>query len=446
VKLTVPPRGATVHLRATPGDAPEFTTYSTLTVAAGAAPALDMPMQLKPYQHENKLFGYLPDYPIGSQPYFDRENRAFMVENGQLMCPRDGSWDAVRPPGSPSTTKIAFDRDNAAHLIARNGSRASLLRSTDGGRTFDTFEIPGRPATFDIEQFSGHNLPDGPPPFVRFTRTSRDPKLKWRSTNDLELFVPRTSDGGIEIGEPILISKSCIGLSAHSGIPSTIVSRDSKVHVAWGEATDPAAKAPGVPTYVVTYDRDTGTLGKPALIGYGPPANDVHNSPSITIDSKGFLHVLIGTHGRPFQYASSTQPNDAGGGWTEPVTTGDKLRPTYIGFVCGKDDALHVVYRLWRTGEPFPHSSHATLAHQRKLPGRPWEPPQILVTAPFSEYSIFYHRLTIDRGGRLFLSKDYWSTYWFYRNDQPGSKGHWRSLLMSPDGGDSWRLASGNDL
>ena len=82
------------------------------------------------------------------------------------------------------------------------------------------------------------------------------------------------------------------------------------------------------------------------------------------------------------------------------------------------------------------------MAYQRKRPDQPWEPPKILCHAPFSEYSIFYHRLTIDQKGRLFLSKDYWSTHWFYRNDHFGDR---RSLLMSPDGGDTWKLAGKED-
>ena len=73
----------------------------------------------------------------------------------------------------------------------------------------------------------------------------------------------------------------------------------------------------------------------------------------------------------------------------------------------------------------------------------PWMPPRILVVSPFSEYSIFYHRLTIDRAGRLFLSYDYWSTYWFYRTDHWGTR---RALLMSSDNGDTWKLAQTQDL
>ncbi|MEA3400111.1 MAG: BNR-4 repeat-containing protein [Armatimonadota bacterium] len=448
------------HVRVTPHDTPSVSTYSTITLKPGEAPAtgpLEMPIQLRPYEHENEQFGYLPDYPVNNQPYFDPVNRPYMRTGGGLATWRDGRWaetemqSAVtsRPEafeGSAvglASTKVAFDRDGDLYLPAVCAGSNTLLHSADGGRTFAAYEVPGQRGTIDIEQFSGHNVPEGPPPLVRFRRTARDPNLRWRSINDLELFVPRKVDGRIEIGEPILITRQCIGLSAHSGIPSSVVSRGPKVHVAWGEATDPAGDAPGVPTFVVTYDRQTGELGEPALLGYGPPPNDVHNSPSITMDSEGYLHVLIGTHGRPFQYCRSQAPNDASSGWTEPVTAGEGLNQTYIGLVCGEDDALHVVFRLWRSGEPFPNSTHATLAYQRKRPGQPWEPPRVLVVAPFSEYSIFYHRLTVDHSGRLFISYDYWSTHWFYRNDHFGNR---RALLMSPDGGETWKLAETRDL
>ena len=129
-------------------------------------------------------------------------------------------------------------------------------------------------------------------------------------------------------------------------------------------------------------------------------------------------------------------------GTTEPESIGN--RQTYIGLVCGPDDTLHLVFRMWRSGtEPFPHSSHATLAYQRKRPGKGWEEPRVLVVAPFSEYSIFYHRLSIDRAGRLFLSYDYWSTFWFYRTDHRGRR---RALMMSPDGGDEWKLVASEDF
>ena len=465
-RYTVPAEGVAqvCHLRATPVEDPDFSTYSTLTVEGGVAPAakpLNMPLVLTPYRHENEQFGYLSDYPVESQVYFAPENRPFVQTSTGIATRRDGHWETIdfrnavtRPDGSPdgrsfsfSSSKIAFDSRGDVYVLARSGRQDVLLHSTDGGSKFTAYPIAGRDdlsRSLDIEQFSGHNVPDGPPPIIRFTRTASDPQRIWRRIHDLELLLPEKSDAGLSLGKPILISRQCIGLAAHSGIPSSVVSRGGKVHVAWAEATDPADDVPGVPTYVATCDRKTRTLGKPALVGYGLPPNDIHNSPSITIDSRGYLHVLVGTHGRPFPYARSLKPNDAHAGWTQPVPMGEGLRQTYIGLVCGPDDTLHAVFRLWRSGtEPFPASYYGTLAYQRKRPGQPWEAPRVLLVPPFSEYSVYYHRLTIDRRGRLFLSYDYWSTYWFYRNDHRGNR---RALLTSPDGGQTWKLAENRDM
>ncbi len=464
VRFTVPDNQQAVCVRATPAESPDFSTYATLTVRPGAAPIdrpLKLPLTMKPYEHENEQFGYLPDYPVDNQVCFDHENRPYVNKGSAIVALRDGKWvetalastatggdkELAGQRFSAASSKIAFDPEGGVYLVARSGQMAALLHSADGGKTFAAYAIPGRERSsrsFDIEQFSGHNGSDGPPPFIRVTYIASDPKHFWRRINDLELFVPRREGDSIVMGEPILLSKLCIGLAMHSGAPSSIVSRGTKVHVTWGEATDPEEKVPGVPAYVVTYDRETKTLGKPALVGYGAPANDVHNSPSITMDSRGYLHVLAGTHGSPFPYARSLKPNDAGGGWTEAVPTSADWRQTYIGLVCGADDSLHLACRIWRTAtEPHPASLHATLGHLRKPADGPWEEPQWLVVPPFSEYSVFYHRLTIDRLGRLFLSYDCWSTYWFYRTDHPGDR---RALMMSSDGGEHWKLVEAKDF
>ena len=458
VRYRVPAEGDTwtCHVRATPLDDTGVSTFSTLEVRRGVAPAtqpLTIPLVLKPYRHENELFGYLPEYPLANQVYFDMQNRPVVAATAGASIWRDGGWteaasarllDGTLAPFRLLTSKVAFDRDNGMYLIGEQGGAPALLRSRDGGTSFASHPIPGR-GYFDIEQFSGHNLPAGPPPFLRFTLTKKDPKVFWRRLNDLALFLPEWGpDGALSIGEPILLSKKCIGCSMHSGIPSSIVSRGSRVHVAWGEATEPEENAPGVPTFVATYDRETGALGAPVLIGYGPPANDVHNTPCITMDSQGYLHILVGTHGRTFLYARSLKPNDAGGGWTEAEAIGPGLRQTYVGLVCDPNDTLHLVFRLWRNDTTyFPAGNYACLAYMSKDPGGPWSEPRPLIVAPFSEYSIYYHRLTIDRAGQLFLSYDYYSTFWFYRTDHWGTR---RALLTSRDRGETWKLAELCDL
>ena len=455
----VPSKGAEwkCYVRASVLDETGFSTWSSVTLRRGVAPAqspVKVPVKLEPYRHENEQFGYLPEYPLDNQVYFDMKNRPFVVSSDGVFSLRGGAWiktaKARRPdtdrviPIRPVGTKIAFDRNNDVYLLGRDSSSTVLLRSGDHGSTFTAWPVPGS-GSFDIEQFSGHNLISGPPPLARFRETARDPKLIWLRINDLDLILPaKKPDGSIVMGDPIAVSKECIGLSTHSGIPSAIVSRGDKVHITWGEATLPEEKAPGVPTYVATYNRSTGELGSPALVGYGPPANDVHNSPCITMDSKGYLHVLIGTHGRTFKYVRSVSSNSASGGWTEAEDVRSGLRQTYIGMVCDHDNTLHLVFRLWlNDNKYFPAGHYANLAHMSRLQGKKWSDARPLVVAPFSEYSIFYHRLTIDRKGALFLSYDYWSTYWFYRTDHSGNR---RSLLMSPDSGNTWKLASSSEF
>jgi hypothetical protein len=449
VWFAIPETSETVHLRATSG---HYTTYSTLIAKAGIAPAqnpIPMPLVLKPFQHENEQFGYLPQYPTENQVYFNAKNQPFIRASQGIASWRNNAWatsgteQAVSSAHAGPWTKVAFDSEGGIYVLAMTKGAPALLYSKDNGQTFTTYPLPkDSPTSFDIEQFSGHNIPDEPPPIVQFRRTQSDPNLFWRKFGDMELLLPRKTENGIEWSDPIFITDKSLGVSSHSGIPSSIVSRGSKIHVAWGEATDPDEDVPGVPAYVATYDRETGELTEPVLIGYGAPANDVHNTPCITMDSKGYLHVLTGTHGSPFHYSKSLKPNDVTGGWTDPIPVGEKLRQTYIGLVCDPDDTLHLVFRLWR--EDFhPTSYCATLSHMSKKPNEPWSEPNVLVVAPYTEYSIYYHRLTIDQKGRLFLSYDYWSTFWYYRTDHKGRR---RSLLTSPDGGKTWKLADNEDL
>ena len=408
---------------------------------------------MKPYRHENALFGYRAEYPLTNQVYFDGKNRPFISSEIGVFRGHDNRWletsEVTQPDGSaerfrPLSSKVAFDKNDTVYLIGETDGPASLLYSHDAGKSFRACPLP-RGGSFDLEQFSGHNTPDGPPPLAHYTLTEKDPRLIWRRLNDLDLLLPeQDARGVILVGAPISVSKKCIGFSAHSGIPSSLVSRGSKVHVAWAEATDPQENAPGVPTFAATYDRETKTLGPPMLAGYGPPANDVHNTPCITMDSQGYLHLLIGTHGRTFKYVRSLQPNDTGAGWTEAEDIGPGLRQTYVGLVCDQNDVLHLAFRLWYDDRAyFPAGHYATLAYMSKRPGEAWSKPQPLVVAPFSEYSVFYHRLTIDHAGRLFLSYDYWSTFWFYRTDHWGSR---RALMMSPDAGKTWQLTTMDDL
>ena len=235
LKLTVPQKGEKweCRVRATPLGESGFTTYSTVIAKRGKAPAadpLDIPLVLKPYRRENQLFGYLPDYPTDAEPYFDSRNRPYILTEDSLFTLQNGAWSAthlcdaihgMEPEKAVSrTSKVAFDGDDDIYLVATVDGMPHFLHSSDGGLSFDAHEVNGGVA-FDIEQFSGHNYPSGPPPFLRYSYVERVPNVGGRYK--LELFAPEKAEDGITWPNPTLISERCTGLSAHSGIPASIV-------------------------------------------------------------------------------------------------------------------------------------------------------------------------------------------------------------------------------
>jgi hypothetical protein len=476
LEYTLPDSGGearTTRLVIGPQDGTEYTTYASLSASTKrkTAKPLSTPLRLRPYRHENAQFGYWSDYPTTWEKYVDLNNRPSVRVPEGIKTLRDGEWqlsdfsetvesttkrfEGTSFESNRQWTKIAYDADNDMYFTGRADDRWALLHSRDGGRNFTAYELRSDEETIDtfvdmgIEHFTGHNVPSGPPAIIREIKKGGPTEEKpWATVSDLELIPVDKRDGKLDVSDPVLLSENSLGIGSHSGLPGVAASSDSRIHVVWGEATDPDGDAPGVPTYVVSYDLERQELlGNPALVGYGKPTNDAHNRPAITMDSEGYLHVLTGTHGDTFNYARSKMPDTAHDGWTDAVPVGDGLDGTYIGLVCDSNDTLHLVYRLWQNGEePFPNAYHGKLVYQRKPKGESWESPRNLVVSAFPDYSVFYHRLTIDRQDRLMLSYDYWSTFRFYRQDYPEQQGHHRKTMFSDDGGDSWELLQNDDL
>ncbi len=113
--------------------------------------------------------------------------------------------------------------------------------------------------------------------------------------------VPEKRAGRLVIAEPVTVSRNSVGVSSHSGVPSALVSRGPRIHIVWAEATDPKEKVPGVPTYVVTYERKQKRfLGKPVLFGYGAPPKDIHNRPSFSWTAAATCRCWRACTGSPF--------------------------------------------------------------------------------------------------------------------------------------------------
>ncbi|MCE5239470.1 BNR repeat-containing protein [bacterium] len=460
---------------------PAVITSAGVEVRVGASPvgrSLALPIALQPYEHESFQFGYAPDFEP-NEVYFDLHNSPVMrqrtehrtlstglqvLENGRFV--ERSFMDAIKAAyptykgmyGASGFlgAKVAFDGAGWAHTMLRigieGGNRLLLLATPDMGRSWQVAEVPG--SAFDIEQFTGHNALQQTPPVLAYVFVKEHPAT-FAAYHDLFLYLPRLQGGRIVLGDPVKVAENCVGSCQHSGGPASTSTRDGKTHIVWGEIAPD--DAPGVPTYVATYDQATGKVSEKVLLGYAPPVNDVHNVPAICQDSQGYIHVILGSHGQPFQYVRSLRPNDASA-WTKPepvLSAGyvdDKTGPqgqgrqTYCSLVCGPDDTLYIAYRQWRrNADPFhPDQIYAALSVQSKPKEGPWGPAQPMVVPPVPGYSIYYHKLTIDRRGRLFLSYSHWTND-VYQEDWPDLY-HNRALVMSADGGKTWKLATTDDL
>jgi len=472
-----------VRLSAQAVENADLTTSRALEVRVGESPVgepLDLPITLRRYTHESVQFGYTPDY-MTNEVYFDSDNRPWIRQRTEsvysstsIFILEDEGWverpfiDAVRAAypeyksaygaGGFLGAKIAFDGDGGAYTLLRlsleGGRQAVVVYTFDRGLTYGVAPIPG--GSFDIEQFTGHNALDRVPPILTYTNTGSHP-ARFASYNDLHMYLPSREGDELVMGEPIFIAHNCLGSCQHSGGPASTVTRDGKTFVVWGEIAPD--DTPGVPTYVATVDHATRTVGEKVLLGYGPPVNDVHNVPAITMDTAGYLHVLIGSHGQAFQYVRSLKPNDAYGGWTDPIPAltsgyisehtdadGDG-RQTYISLVCGPDDALHSAFRQWRQGpdEHLPNKIFAALSVQRRPANGDWSVGLPIVVPPVAGYSIYYHKLTIDRAGNLYLSYSYWTSDNTYQDDFPGRYEH-NAVVTSKDSGLTWKLVETSDF
>ena len=468
-----------------------------------ASPGGRTPIVLEKLKHEEALFGWRPPF-TPNVPSFDSEDRPYirsrtesLDETGFVHTLRGLRWaqcdflDAVRKavPDFASTaqgggwlpSRVVFDRDDHAYTLLQvrrtdKGVKNLLLYSRDRCATWQAYPLP--PGAFSIEHWTGHNPIAGPPAIALMTKKADHP-ARWASHMTLTLLFPRKTADGLELGEPVFVTDNCLGMAQHSGGASFAATKDGRTHFLWVETFAKVGKSArawlhdhalkrkpyvtrtregkqGSPTYIATYDHKTRQLGEAVLLAYAPPRDDVHNTPGVSLDSEGHLHVITGAHGEPFYHLRSRKPNDAYGGWDGPSATlhggsktpdgKDMARQTYLAMVIDQDDTIHIAYRQWRQGvDPYHDGkNYAALSYQRKRKGLRWEDARPLVVAPMPGYSIYYHKLALDHRGRLYLSYSYWNPDEPYKS-LPG-RYHFRSMLVSRDGGETWHLATTGDF
>jgi hypothetical protein len=274
----------------------------------------------------------------------------------------------------------------------------------------------------------------------------------------LYVLQPRFEGDRLVLPDPVPVSERALGLVQAAGGASFAATVGATTYIVWAEVAPP--DAPGSPVFVAAYDQTTGTLGAPQQVATARPLNDDHTTPGIVADSKGLLHVLSGGHNSPFMYTHTTDPADPAS-WSpeEPVLMSGYVRPeeqgdgsgrqTYASLVCMPDDALVVVFRQWRRGvdAAFRGQPYHALSVQRLDPGGTWsEARRIIYCGRHRGYAQYYQKMTVDRRGRLFLSLNYFRPHDWPRDQRAANRYRHRMILISEDGGSSWRFATLSDF
>lgn len=281
--------------------------------------------------------------------------------------------------------------------------------------------------------------------------------------------------------------------------PSYTATFGGKTHILFIGATNHRSSrtvyVPGTPTYVVTFhhasktmsapfylgsssrwDRETQSLCNPGKrIGSGDPVPpDPHDFPAICADAQGTLHVIIGAHGRQLQYTRSPAPPtpNAPRKWLYAEPIGKPRcasQHSYPALVCDRKGTLHLVARSSTVTSP---GGYYGLVYFRRPGAGPWSDPVTLVDSWHPLYTDWYHELTLDRDDRLFLKYEFMADQLTaaeaaaYRARWPGDglvkddpacaaavcwysgsvRAHDPAIILSDDGGDSWRLAETADF
>lgn len=433
----------------------------------------------KYYQGERELFAYNPKFKPGTvsfglnnTPYIiGHENKAIIQtldKNGKWINLDFGKdikrkfphWNGYVRTDAFGNTRISFDSYGDAYLYAATGrsnlKRALLLYSKDDCRSWQVYSLPylehGR-----LEVNDTFNLKKYPPPILFYA-------IRNRPKGEMSMLIPRkNNDGTLSFSKPIIIAKNTMTCPPHSGDGNFCVSVNDNIHIIW--TTNKSINGKGNTHYAATYNRKTETLSKPLMVGSSNEYTnkvDGHCLPVITVDSKGYLHAILGTHHNPSKYTHSLKSNSVEG-WTVPQEFGvpkKKKREgsyTYPSINCDKLDNIHVVSR-WAG-----YSYYFTLSYNKRTADGKWHKQQLLVI-PFSNmYGCWYHKVSIDHLGRLFVY------YINYRNQlgskalaaynkkwpqdkvnlKPAKRNAWDNnikphdpaILMSEDSGCNWFLA-----
>jgi len=228
------------------------------------------------------------------------------------------------------------------------------------------------------------------------------------------------------VNERFLLSTEGSGRATSYGESNKIVTLDEKTHVAWLDAI-----AEGFRVRIRTLDRRTGEWGPVVNIGDGM---DNHGGPALTVDSKGYLHIIYYPHHKPFRYRRSVRPNDASE-WGPESQFGESL--SYPVVLCAPDDTLILTCRRYYLDKSQPNEVELW----RKPSNGEWQRQDTILRSRTVGYAHFQDSLAWGADGKtIHLSCRIYETS-PKKDEVPFQT---VGYLVSPDSGVTWKHSNGS--
>jgi hypothetical protein len=422
-------------------DAPKVTLSPPELGSSAPAQNATTPIVWQGFRSERQQFGYNPAFVPGpvsiapnGRPIIRDKNLTLWVlqDNGtwktvalltvaeQSLHQQGYTWSTSPAfPGSPrfgsaaeQERRVVFDQRCHAYTVV-NALRSSLgfaflLHSRDGGRSWAAYPLPGWTADGDVRM----EMPSSPN-----HRLQRPPVLILHPNppntgSAVLLFAKQRSDGTLDLGRPVTVANT-VCCASHSGNDTQVVTDGDLVHFAYPSSkllVDPITGRRGTPQYVQTFRRSTGAVvSGPTLVGFGfdGPKGDAdkpnaHSQPALALDAGGSLHVVTSGHDAEMKYRKSLAPH-ASTRWSAPEYV--SMPPheyTYPSLILDLLGQPHVYARSADANYRF------VLVHRwRNRLDNTWSAQNVLLD-PGRSYKVeWYHKVTIDPGGRVFVSYSY---------------------------------------
>jgi hypothetical protein len=317
--------------------------------------------------------------------------------------------------GERCSDAVEIDKDNNAYTLVstryfKNGHRffsSFLLYSNDNLKSWQVYPLKGRNLRLE--------------PYRPNSDRSKPPVLT-ANLSGISLILPeKTKSGGLKIPASIQLvpeSAKAITTNTMAGAGNQCISSKDKIFVVY-MSQKALTNEKGTPQYIVSYNRRTGKVSGPVLLGISGHRIDGHNSPVVDLDSKGYVHVIGGTHWHGVPLWTSLKPDSITSGWSKPeyiAGNGDSTYSlsgvSYPGFLISRDGTMHLVVRgrssvLEKQSVSNQKVIDYALVYFRKLPGKEWEKRKDLVVPNWTRYSNWYHKIGIDLEGNIYLTYYY---------------------------------------